>query len=617
MQLTDTYLGLLRERGKRRLPLKRVYRQLFNKHLYLTAYGKIYRNAGATTRGATEETVDAMSLEKIDTIIEALRAERYQWRPARRVYILKRNGKRRPLGLPVWSDKLLGEVIRLILNAYYDVQFSDHSHGFREGRGCHTALREIYHTWGSATWIIEGDISDCFGSLPHALLLTTLSEQIHDGRFLNLIKKLLDAGYLEDWKYQRTLSGVPQGSIVSPILSNILLDKLDRFVETTLIPQYTRGEKRKLNPEYVTLRKQMYKLLRNGQKEAALHVRKQLQKLPSIAPQDTDYRRLKYVRYADDFGLAFTGPKEEAEDMKRQVGTFLQKELGLTLSQEKTLVTHTRSEAAHFLGYEITTLHSDTKQSRTKTGFKRRSINGKVGLRIPRTVVTEKRQRYQQRGKPIHRTELLKESDYTIISTYQLEYRGIVNYYRYAYNLHRLQTLKGTMEGSLVKTLAAKHNTSVGHIYRKYRTRLQVDGRTYQGLQVTVAREGKKPLVAIWGGISLQWDITTPLDDHPRQIWHERSELEQRLLAQVCEHCGVTRMTERIEIHHLRALKDLNRYEGQEKPNWVKIMAARHRKTLALCRTCHLDLHAGRPLRHKRSRSRTGSIPMMLESPVQ
>jgi retron-type reverse transcriptase len=163
MQSTNTYLGLLRERGKRGLPLKRVYRQLFNKQLYLTAYGKIYRNAGATTKGVNEETVDAMSLEKIDAIIAALRTERYQWKPARRVYILKRNGKKRPLGLPVWSDKLLAEVIRLILNAYYDIQFSDHAHGFREGRGCHTALQEIYHTWGSATWIIEGDISDCFG----------------------------------------------------------------------------------------------------------------------------------------------------------------------------------------------------------------------------------------------------------------------------------------------------------------------------------------------------------------------------------------------------------------------------------------------------------------------
>ncbi len=213
MQTTNTYLGLLRERGKHGLPLARVYRQLFNKHLYLTAYGKIYRNAGATTKGVTEETVDAMSLQKIEDIIGALRLERYQWQPARRTYIAKRNGKKRPLGLPVWSDKLLAEVIRLILDAYYDVQFSSHSHGFRQGRGCHTALQEIYHTWGNATWIIEGDISDCFGSLPHEKILSILREKIHDGRFLHLVEKLLDAGYLEEWKYHRTLSGVPQGSI--------------------------------------------------------------------------------------------------------------------------------------------------------------------------------------------------------------------------------------------------------------------------------------------------------------------------------------------------------------------------------------------------------------------
>jgi retron-type reverse transcriptase len=207
------YLGLLRERGKQRVPLKRVYRQLFNKQLYLSAYGKIYRNAGSTTKGVTGETVDAMSLAKIDSIIVALHYERYQWQPAKRIDIPKRNGKKRPLGLPVWSDKLLAEVIRLILNAYYDVQFSDHSHGFREGRGCHTALQEIYRTWTGATWIIEGDISDCFGSLNHNLLLSTLSEKIQDGRFLNLVKKLLDAGYLEDWQFNQTLSGVPQGSI--------------------------------------------------------------------------------------------------------------------------------------------------------------------------------------------------------------------------------------------------------------------------------------------------------------------------------------------------------------------------------------------------------------------
>jgi hypothetical protein len=216
----------------------------------------------------------------------------------------------------------------------------------------------------------------------------------------------------------------------------------------------------------------------------------------------------------------------------------------------------------------------------------------------------EKRKRYQQRGKPIHRTELLHESDYTIISTYQLEYRGIVNYYRHAYNLHRLHTLKNAMEGSLVKTLAAKHNSSVGSIYRKYRPQVEVDGKSYKTLQVTIDREGKKPLVATWGAIPLKWDIKATLDDQPAQIWHDRSELEQRLLTQVCEHCGTTHMTDQLEVHHIRALKDLKAYEGRDKPSWVKIMAARHRKTRVLCHTCHTNLHAGRPWKQKRSRLR-------------
>lgn len=607
MQFTNVYLGLLRERGKKGLPLKRVYRQLFNRNLYLSAYGKIYRNAGATTKGVTDETVDAMSLEKIDKIIQTLRTERYEWQPAKRVYILKRNGKKRPLGLPVWSDKLLAEVIRLILNAYYDGQFSEHSHGFREGRGCHTAFQEMYHTWDGVTWIIEGDVSDCFGSLDHDLLITTLGEKIQDGRFLRLIQKLLDAGYLEDWKWNQTLSGVPQGSIVSPILANILLDRFDRYVETALRPQYNRGNKRKLNPEYVKLHRQMHKLFKKGQKEAAFRVRKHLQKLPSIDPQDAEYRRLKYIRYADDFVLAFTGPKSEAEDIKRQIATFLREELRLHLSEEKTLITHARTSAARFLGYHITTLHSDAKHSRTKAGFKRRSINGRIGLCVPQAVLTEKCNRFKKGNKPIQRAELLNESDYTIIATYQLEYRGMANYYHCAYNMGSLQSLKWTMEQSLTKTLAHKHKTSVANIYKQYKTSLNVEGKSYKVLQVTVPREGKKPLVATWGAIPLKWEVKTPVEDQPQQQqWNDRSELERRLLAQICEQCGATRLTEVIEVHHIRALKDLNTYEGREKPSWVKIMAARRRKTLVLCRTCHQNLHAGRPLHTQRSRSRTG-----------
>lgn len=607
MQTTEVILGLLRERGKRGLPLTRIYRQLYNVNLYLTAYGRIYRNKGAMTPGITEETADGMSLDKIHTIIDAIRQERYEWQPARRTYIPKKNGKKRPLGMPAWSDKLLAEVVRMLLDAYFDVTFCEHSHGFRESRGCHTALSEISHKWTGTTWIIEGDIADCFGSLDHELILAALTEHIHDGRLLNLIKKLLDAGYMEDWKFNKTLSGVPQGSILSPILSNILLSKLDKFVETRLIPQYNTGKKRKRNPPYEKLMNRAAHLRKKGQKEEAQKLKHQAQKLPSKDPYDPDYRRLRYCRYADDFALAFVGPKEEAEEIKQQLRTFLLEELKLNLSEEKTLITHTRDSAAKFLGYEITTIQSDTKQTVDKNGHKGRSVNGKIGLKVPRKVIEEKSKRYMRMGKPAHRAELLNESDYTIIATYQLEYRGLVNYYRMAYNLHTLQKLKRIMEISLTKTLAHKHKMSVRRVYEKYKTNLEVGEKTYKGLQVQVPREGKKPLVATWGGIPLTWDVKASIVDQLEQrVYGERSELERRLLAQVCEQCGATRMTDQIEVHHIRALKDLEKYTGREKPQWVKIMAARKRKTLVLCRTCHMDIQYGRPLKRKVSRSRTG-----------
>src|SRR5215469_6438783 len=396
MQTTEALIGLLRERGKRGLPLTRFYRQLYNTNLYLTAYGRIYRNAGAMTPGVTDETADGTSLETFHTIIQALRQERYRWQPARRTYIPKRNGKKRPLGMPTWSDKLLAEVMRMILNAYFDETFSEHSHGFREGRGCHTALREISRTWKGTTWIIEGDIADCFGSLDHDLIISALAEHIQDGRFLGLVRKLLDAGYIEDWKLNKTLSGVPQGSILSPILSNILLSKLDRFVEVELMPQYNKGEKRKENREYKNLMHRAHRLRKKGQKEAAQKLKQQAQKLPSQDPQDPDYRRLKYCRYADDFALAFTGSKDEAEAIKQRLRTFLLEELKLNLSEEKTLITHTRDNAAKFLNYEIVTLQSDTKQNCTN-GHKRRSINGAPGLKVPRRVVEDKCKRYTRK----------------------------------------------------------------------------------------------------------------------------------------------------------------------------------------------------------------------------
>jgi group II intron reverse transcriptase/maturase len=274
------------------------------------------------TPGATSETVDGMSLAKIDRIIDALKQERYRWTPVRRTYIPKSNGKQRPLGVPSWSDKLLQEVLRSLLEAYYEPQFSDHSHGFRPGRGCHTALREIAQRWRGTKWYIEGDICSCFDRIDHTILLNILREGIHDNRFICLIGNLLKAGYLEEWHYNTTYSGVPQGGVLSPILSNLVLDRLDKFVEQTLIPDYTCGRRRKTYPPYVAITKAAWQAREAGNLDAARLLSQQAQTMPSRDPSDPNFRRLHYTRYADDFLLGFTGPKAEANDIKGMIAEF-------------------------------------------------------------------------------------------------------------------------------------------------------------------------------------------------------------------------------------------------------------------------------------------------------
>jgi group II intron reverse transcriptase/maturase len=397
------------------------------------------------TPGVDGETVDGMSQAKIGRIIDAMRHERHRFRPVKRVYIPKKNGKLRPLGLPSWSDKLVSEVVRLLLEAYYEPQFSDRSHGFRPGKGCHTALNEVATAWTGTTWFIESDIAQCFDRLDHSVMLEILGEKIHDNRFLRLLRNMLQAGYLEDWVWNATLSGAPQGGVASPILSNIYLDQLDTFIETVLIPQYTRGEHRKPNPTYVEVRNALKRARCRGDRVAVRQLRKQQRSLPSGDPQDPDYRRLRYARYADDQLLGFTGPKAEAEQIKTRLTAFLQNNLKLELSQEKTLITHARTGAAKFLGYEITVQHADH----------RRSINGAVGLRVPTDVIKAKCAPYRKLGKPEARTPLVNEDDHTIVATYGAEYRGLVNYYLLAGDVWRLNRVCWVMTTSLLKTLGA------------------------------------------------------------------------------------------------------------------------------------------------------------------
>ena len=296
---------------------------LYNPHLYMMAYGNLYNNKGATTPGMTDETVDGMTLEKVSLIIESIRHEQYRWTPVRRTYIPKKNGKKRPLGMPTWSDKLVQEVIRLILEAYYEPQFSDHSHGFRPQRGCHTALTAIERPWTGTRWFIEGDIKGCFDNINHEVLLSIIAEKVHDNRLMRLLSYMLKAGYVEEWKYNSTYSGTPQGGVISPILSNIYLDRLDKYVESALLPMYNRGRKRRINPLYKSATHKLCRMRAKGEVEKVRQLIKLRRTLPSTRPDDSEYRRLKYIRYADDFLLGFIGPKAEAQEIKESLRKFL------------------------------------------------------------------------------------------------------------------------------------------------------------------------------------------------------------------------------------------------------------------------------------------------------
>jgi group II intron reverse transcriptase/maturase len=589
MQTAEVVLGVLRERGRKGLPLTQLYRQMFNRELYLLAYGNIYSNQGAMTPGASEETADGMSGEKIGQITGLMRNERYRFSPARRVYIPKKNGKLRPLGLPSWSDKLVGEVVRLLLEAYYEPVFSDRSHGFRKRRGCHTALREINDTWTGTTWFIEGDISDCFGSLDHEILLRILADKIHDQRFLRLIRNMLKAGYLEDWVYHETLSGSPQGGVVSPILSNIYLHKLDEFIEQELIPQYTRGARRKSNPEYNRIKARRSHARKHGDRAAARNLEKQMRTLPSTDPMDPGYRRLRYIRYADDHLLGLTGPKAEAEQVKARIAQFLRETLGLELNAAKTLITRARSQQARFLGYDITVQHCDTQ----RTGG-RRTANGNIALRVPPDVIKAQCARYRQHGRPWHRSRLQNLDDYNIVRIYGAEYRGVVSYYLLAQDVWRLHTLHWHAQTSMLKTLAAKHRSTVTKMAARYRAKIETSDGPRTCYEARKHREGRKDLAARFGGITLRQDRRAVIrDPAPAPAPYPRKELIRRLRKRECELCetGTT-----VTVHQVTGLKALGE-PGPGQPPWAALMARMRRKTLIVCAACHDSIHAN-PVAH-------------------
>ena len=600
MRSPERVLNSLNEHSKdSSYKFERLYRILFNEELFYVAYQKIASNGGSTTKGSDGRSIDEMSLARIETLIASLKDESYQPHPSRRVHIPKKNGKTRPLGIPAFEDKLVQEVVRMILEAIYEGHFETTSHGFRPKRSCHTALLHIQKTFSGAKWFIEGDIKGFFDNIDHDVLVGILRERISDDRFIRLIRKFLKAGYVEDWTFHNTYSGTPQGGIVSPILANIYLDKLDKYVKE-YIQHFDKGTKRRpgkesnnlANERKRTVRK--LKKVKDGTEKAALVARlkaieQERAAFPNGDEMDESYRRLKYIRYADDFILGVIGSKEEAQRIKEDIKSFLSASLALELSEEKTLITHT-GKSAKFLGYEITVTR-DNHQRRDVRGCLRRTYGKRVRLNVSMATLRDKLLEYgameiklrngKEVWKPKCRSGLIFNDDLEILDRYNRETVGFCNYYLIANNCVVLHNFRYIMEYSMYKTFAGKYRSTVRKINKKYRLNKLFTVK-YEQKGVIKSRtfyktSFKRRTTAFNGSCDIE----------PYSIADvSRTNLTDRLKAEKCELCGATG---KLIMHHVRNLKDL---KGKE--SWERLMSARKRKTIALCPSCHRLRHLGK-----------------------
>ena len=600
MRSPERVLNSLNEHSKdSSYKFERLYRILFNEELFYVAYQKIASNGGSTTKGSDGRSIDEMSLARIETLIASLKDESYQPHPSRRVHIPKKNGKTRPLGIPAFEDKLVQEVVRMILEAIYEGHFETTSHGFRPKRSCHTALLHIQKTFSGAKWFIEGDIKGFFDNIDHDVLVGILRERISDDRFIRLIRKFLKAGYVEDWTFHNTYSGMPQGGIVSPILANIYLDKLDKYVKE-YIRHFDMGTKRRpgkesndlANERKRTVRK--LKKVKDGTEKAALVARlkaieQERAAFPSGDEMDGSYRRLKYIRYADDFILGVIGSKEDALRIKEDIKSFLSESLALELSEEKTLITHT-GKSAKFLGYEITVTRNN-HQRRDVQGRLRRTYGKRVRLNVSMATLRDKLLEYgameiklrngKEIWKPKCRSGLIFNDDLEILDRYNRETVGFCNYYLIANNCVVLHNFRYIMEYSMYKTFAGKYRSTVRKINKKYRRNKLFTVKYEQKGAIksrTFYKTSFKRRTTAFNG---------SCDIEPYSIADaSRTNLTDRLKAEKCELCGATG---KLIMHHVRNLKDL-----KEKESWKRLMSARKRKTIALCPSCHRLRHLGK-----------------------
>jgi group II intron reverse transcriptase/maturase len=584
-------LNIIREKNRKHPDWmnRGLYRLLYNPTLHIMAYERLKSKPGNMTPGTEGETLDGYSLDDIEKNIDLLRQEKYQPKPVRRTHIPKKGGYR-PLGMPSPRDKIIQECVRLILEVIYEPQFHDNSHGFRPGRSCHTALESMRRNWVGTKWAIKADITACFEQIDHNYLLDILRERIEDDRFINLIRRFLKAGYMENWEYHKTYSGTPQGSVVSPILTNIHLDKLDQKL-AEMCQQYSQGKYRRRNPAHIHLMQQRKRLLEQGEadptiraslKEPIRQLNHQILATPAAKYNDPAYTRVKFLRYADDVAIGVIGPKSLARQIVDEIATHLKEELKLELNRDKTQIYYLLTEPAPFLGYLVKTATprfrrrtmNRTKRSSYNVAQTTRTTTGNIKLLVPLREIKQKLKRYMQKGQPAKMNGLVYQPIGHIIDHYNGVIRGWYNYYQLAENVGRLNYARYVLRFSLAKTLAAKERSTLNKIFRKY------------GQSITYTKPNGKQLQFFsqpMKQVKKAKPTTRNIDQCP--IWWPRK-TKSRLL----DNCAICSYSGRIEMHHVRHI----RKRGQQVKGFKLYLAAINRKQIPVCRRCHQAIHKGK-----------------------
>lgn len=571
-----------------------LYRLVYDKDILMIAYERIKSKSGNMTPGTDGETLDGISTSYIERLSESLKDESFQFRPTRRQYIPKKNGKMRPLGVPSPRDKVVQEAIRIILEAIYDSKISptfvNESHGFREGRSTHTAIEQVRAKWGAPNWVIEGDIKSFFDEIDHQTLILLLRKRISDERFISLIWKALSAGYMEDGIFVSSKVGTPQGSIISPILANIYLHEFDVAVKGW-IDEFSNTVKKRANPEYRAAVRKRDRLLKASDgivTEEVKSLTQTVRSLPSQDHADPNSIRVSYVRYADDWIIGVTGSKSLATLLRERAKVFLQEHLKLELSMEKTKITNLRDEPVHFLGFLISVPSpKEAKVSDYKAGVygleRRVSHGSSIKVNIPMDAVIDRlksRGFCDGSGFPTHHNTFLALDKDQIVTQYNSVMRGIANYYAACSNFSSLNRVDYILRFSLAKTLANKERTPMARQFRK------------RGFTMTVVKQiGEKKMSVsfvdfrtlrrkFFGQAKLDLDHIFAL-----QTFRTKSRLG-------IEKCAVKNCFsgEPVEMHHVKHIRKV----GSKVRGFTKLMAQINRKQVPLCQSCHRKVHNGK-----------------------